>query len=123
MTRSLTSAQIPEQRHEALQRANDVRIGRARIKRQLRDGSVSIDRVLLNPPEQLATARLTDLLLAVPKLGPARTARLLRSAQLNPLKTVAQLTDRQRAHLIALLRPADATATESVGAGTPRGSA
>jgi ribosomal protein S13 len=44
-----------------------------------------------------------DMLVAVPKIGPVKAARLLTIARINPSKTVGELTERQRTHLIELL--------------------
>ena len=96
-TRSLDSRMI------ALERANEVRSARAKLKQQLRQGKVRIDEVLATPPEQVATAKVLDLLLAVPKFGPVRAGRVLSTARVSQSKTVGGLTDRQRAHLIDLL--------------------
>jgi hypothetical protein len=93
-----------DQRHSALKRANEIRIARAKLKQQLRDGKVHIGPILSAPPEHIATAKVLDLLVAVPKLGPARAARLLTKAQISQMKTVGGLSERQRAHLIELLR-------------------
>jgi hypothetical protein len=51
---------------DALKRANDIRTRRARLKRDLKAGRESIHKLLLNPPEYLETAKVFDLLLAVP---------------------------------------------------------
>ena len=61
------------QRMEALQRANDVRSRRAQLKRDLKAGRQPIHELLLEPPEYLGTAKVFDLLLAVPKYGRVRS--------------------------------------------------
>src|SRR5205807_4432092 len=40
-----------DQRMEALKRANDIRVRRARLKKDLKDGRVRIEQILSNPPE------------------------------------------------------------------------
>jgi hypothetical protein len=62
----------------ALRRANEVRVARAKLKQDLRDGKVSIGKILASPPEHIATAQVLDLLVAVPKIGPVKAARILR---------------------------------------------
>src|ERR671935_325459 len=57
------------QRMEALQRANDIRSRRAQLKRDLKAGRASIHDLLLHPPEYVETAKVFDMLLAVPKYG------------------------------------------------------
>ena len=54
---------------EALRRANDIRSARARLKEKLRSGELCIVDVLIDPPVCVHTAKVLDLLLAVPKYG------------------------------------------------------
>jgi len=51
------------QRMEALKRANDIRTRRASLKRDLKAGRVHIHGLLLDPPDDLETAKVFDLLL------------------------------------------------------------
>jgi hypothetical protein len=44
-----------------------------------------------------------DMLVAVPRIGPVKAGRLLTVARINPSKTVGELTERPRTHLIKLL--------------------
>ena len=53
---------------EALARANDIRSRRAQLKRDLKAGRQPIHELLLEPPEYLETAKVFDLLLAVPEV-------------------------------------------------------
>jgi hypothetical protein len=93
----------PEQRERALAKANEVRLARARLKRDLTAGRIELARVLNDPPPCAQTAKLRDLLLAVPKIGPARVNRTLAHCRIADSKTIAGLSDRQRAVLIQLL--------------------
>ena len=68
------------QRMEALQRANDIRSRRAQLKRDLKAGRQPIHELLLEPPEYLQTAKVFDLLLAVPKYGRVKVNKILSSA-------------------------------------------
>ncbi len=88
----------------ALRHANEIRIGRARLKRELASGRARIDEIIAQPPEFAKTAKVYDLLLALPKVGPARAARSLTHCRIAPSKTVAGLTERQRHALIGLFR-------------------
>jgi hypothetical protein len=89
--------------------ANEIRIGRAQVKRDLQHGRVEISQLLAAPPASIESAPLLDILRAVPKFGPVRTTRLLRQAGISEAKPVAGLTDRQRARLLELLRPDNPT--------------
>ena len=53
---------------DALGRANEVRALRAQLKRDLKAGRVSIGALLLDPPPYLETAKVFDMLLALPKV-------------------------------------------------------
>ena len=92
------------QRMEALQRANDIRTRRAQLKRDLKAGRQPIDRHLLAPPDNLATAKVFDLLLAVPKYGRVKVNKILGQCKISPSKTVGGLSERQRRELVALMR-------------------
>ncbi len=101
-----TQTQAPlrslDQRMEALKRANDIRVKRARLKRDLKDGNVRIDSILRNPPEYVETAKVFDILMAVPKFGRVKAARFLNQARISQAKTVGGLSERQRSELVGL---------------------
>src|ERR1700685_4408752 len=92
------------QRMEALQRANDVRSRRAQLKRDLKAGRQPIHELLLEPPDYLETAKVVDLLLAVPKYGRVKVNKVLSQCRISPSKTLGGLSERQRGELVALLR-------------------
>ena len=92
------------QRMDALKRANEIRTQRARLKRDLKAGRVQIHGLLLDPPEYLATAKVFDLLLAVPKYGRVKVNRILTHCRISPSKTIGGLSERQRSELVSLLR-------------------
>jgi len=91
-----------DQRMEALKRANDIRVRRARLKKDLKDGRVRIEQILHNPPEYVSTAKVFDMLMAVPKFGRVKAARFLNQCRISQSKTVGGLSERQRAELIGL---------------------
>jgi hypothetical protein len=64
----------------------------------------SISALLSDPPEWVLTAKVFDLLLAVPKCGRVKAGRLLTTCRISQSKTVGGLSERQRAELVALLR-------------------
>ncbi|HTX29923.1 MAG TPA: integration host factor, actinobacterial type [Solirubrobacteraceae bacterium] len=92
------------QRMEALQRANDIRSRRAQLKRDLKAGRQPIDELLLAPPAYLETAKVFDLLLAVPKYGRVKVNKILTQCKISPSKTVGGLSERQRRELVAFMR-------------------
>ena len=90
MVTSKTQAQAPlrslDQRMEALKRANDIRVRRAQLKKDLKDGRVQIEGILLDPPEYVSTAKVFDMLMAVPKFGRVKAARLLEPVPDQPVE-------------------------------------
>ena len=92
------------QRMEALQRANEIRTARAQLKRDLKAGRASIHDLLLEPPEFLETAKVFDMLLAVPKYGRVKANKILGHCRISPSKTIGGLSERQRAELVQFLR-------------------
>jgi hypothetical protein len=88
----------------ALEMANEIRTQRAQLKRDLKAGKVKIERLLLDPPEWLGSAKVFDIMLAVPKYGRVKVNRILNQCRISPSKTIGGLSERQRAELIALLR-------------------
>ncbi|HTU95545.1 MAG TPA: integration host factor, actinobacterial type [Solirubrobacteraceae bacterium] len=92
------------QRMEALQRANDIRSRRAQLKRDLKAGRTPIHELLLDPPDYVQTAKVFDLLLAVPKYGRVKVNKILSQCRISPSKTLGGLSERQRGELVALLR-------------------
>jgi len=89
---------------DALRRANDVRVKRAKLKKDLKDGRVRIETILGNPPQYVSTAKVIDILMAVPKFGRVKAARFLSTCRISQSKTVGRLPDRQRAELIELFK-------------------
>jgi hypothetical protein len=89
---------------EALARANDIRSRRAQLKRDLKAGRLRIHELLLEPPDYLETAKVFDLLLAVPKYGRVKVNKILSQCRISPSKTIGGLSHRQRAELVELLR-------------------
>ena len=92
------------QRMEALQRANDIRSRRAQLKRDLKAGRTPIHELLLQPPDYLQTAKVFDLLLAVPKYGRVKVNKILSQCRISPSKTLGGLSERQRGELVSYLR-------------------
>jgi hypothetical protein len=89
---------------DALQRANVIRMRRAQLKRDLKAGRQTINDLLLEPPEFVETAKVFDMLLAVPKYGRVKVNKVLQQCRISPSKTIGGLSARQRAELVSLLR-------------------
>lgn len=89
-----------EQRREALLTANRIRMFRAELKRDIKTGAVELADVLRNPPADILTMKLIDLLLAVPMVGQTKANRALQRLRTSPSKTVGGLTARQRGEIL-----------------------
>src|ERR1700730_4544306 len=106
-TTSSNTSTAPErslnQRMDALARANQIRIERAQLKRDLKSGRRSIHSLLLAPPEYGETTKLFAMLLAVPKYGRVKVNKILSHCRIAPSKTIGGLSERQRSELVSLL--------------------
>jgi hypothetical protein len=92
------------QRMVALTKANEIRTARAQLKRDLKAGRISIQKLIMDPPEYLETAKVFDMMLAVPKYGRVKVNKILQTCRISPSKTIGGLSDRQRAELVGLLK-------------------
>ena len=89
---------------KALNKANEIRTARAQLKRDLKAGKVKIEKLLLDPPEYVMSAKAFDMILAVPKYGRVKANRILSQCRISPSKTIGGLSQRQRAELVQMLR-------------------
>ncbi len=88
----------------ALERANDIRTRRAQLKRDLKAGKTKVESLLMDPPEWVETAKVFDMILAVPKYGRVKANKILTQCRISPSKTIGGLSQRQRAELVQMLR-------------------
>lgn len=102
-------ARTDDQRRDALVKANRIRKARSHLKRRVKfDPSYRLLVAALNndtaalglEPDELATMKVYELLLAAPRLGRVKANRLLTRATASLAKTIGGLTDRQREELI-----------------------
>jgi hypothetical protein len=89
---------------KALTRANEIRTRRAQMKRDLKAGKLNVERLLLDPPEWVESAKVFDMILAVPKYGRVKANKVLSQCRISPSKTIGGLSGRQRAELVQMLR-------------------
>jgi hypothetical protein len=88
---------------QALARANQVRLARAALKRDISAGRRSITAVIMESPWEAESMSLGELLCAQRRWGRARSRKLLSSTALSEGKQVGTLTERQRRILVAAL--------------------
>jgi hypothetical protein len=89
---------------QALARANEVRLARAALKRDVSAGRRRVTEVLLDSPWEAESMSLTELLCSQRRWGRARSRKLLSSIALSEGKRIGSLTERQRRILVAALR-------------------
>jgi len=88
---------------EALARANEVRLARAALKREICAGNRSVTEVIMDSPWEAESMSLSELLCSQRRWGRARSRKLLASAALGEGKKIGSLTERQRRVLSAAL--------------------
>ena len=88
---------------QALARANQVRLARAALKRDISAGRRTVTEVILKSPWEVDSMSLSELLCSQRRWGRARSRKLLSSAALSEGKKVGTLTDRQRRVLVCAL--------------------
>lgn len=104
----MASAPIPperslQQRYDALEVANAVRSYRSALKKALKAGKVSVVPLLKDPPKEIETMQIIDLVSAVPRIGKVKVNRLLYSCRIPPFKTISGMSERQRNEIITRL--------------------
>lgn len=102
MNAAATIAPAP-QHLRALARANEVRLARAELKRQVADGEISAAHVILECPWEAASMSVSDLLTSQRRWGSTRCRKLLQSVPISENKSVGSMTERQRQALAGLL--------------------
>jgi hypothetical protein len=102
MNAAATIAPAP-QHLRALARANEVRLARAELKRQVAEGEIIAAHVILECPWEAASMTVSDLLTSQRRWGTTRCRKLLQSIPMSENKTVGSMTERQRQALSGLL--------------------
>ncbi|MDX6718642.1 MAG: hypothetical protein QOJ63_896 [Solirubrobacteraceae bacterium] len=92
---TVTIAPAP-QHMQALQRANEVRLARAELKRRVYDGDVGVGEVALTCPWEAASMTTGELLVSQRRWGAARCRKFLAATGMPETKTVGSMTERQR---------------------------
>jgi len=83
-----------EQRMDALGHANDVRVYRARLKKDVQAGRRPFDTFLAQGPHDplLRSMKIMDALLHMPGIGRVKAEKVLRAASVSPSKTLGGLS-------------------------------
>jgi hypothetical protein len=88
----------------ALEHANRVRLARAALKREVADGKRAVADVVADPPSEVESMAVSELLMSQRRWGRARCRRLLLSLGVPENKRIGTMTERQRQALCELLR-------------------
>ncbi|MDQ6732282.1 MAG: hypothetical protein M3022_18810 [Actinomycetota bacterium] len=106
MTPQIATRTAEPQRLRALERANEIRLARASLKRRIALGDVSAAEVLITSPREAASWSVGDLLMSQRRWGTTRCRKFLSRNHIIETKQIGTLTDRQRQILAAALHVA-----------------
>jgi len=104
MNATATVAPAGPQYMRALERANEVRLARADLKRRVATGELGVAEVILECPWEAHSMAVADLLMSQRRWGQTRCRRFLSQIPMSEKKTVGSMTERQRHTLAELLR-------------------
>ena len=94
------------QHMRALERANQVRLARAELKRRVATGQLDVATVILECPWEAESMAVADLLMSQRRWGQTRCRKFLSQIPMSEKKTIGSMTERQRRTLAAQLAPA-----------------
>jgi len=89
---------------EALKRANDIRTARAKLKKDLESQPRQYPDDPAGSPEYVLTAKVFDMLLAVPKYGRVKTNRILNQCRILAVEDDRRALPAPAHELVGLLR-------------------
>lgn len=98
-----TRATTAPQHMRALDRANQVRLARAELKREIAEGSRTVADVVTDCPWESESMTISDLLMSQHRWGRTRCRRFLADVPMSETKTIGTMTERQRNCLAARL--------------------
>ncbi len=91
----------PEQRAEALAKAQEARKERSELLAALKAGTLSLADVLARQDNVAKKTKVTQVLKALPGYGPAKVAALIEKLGIDENRRVGGLGEQQRARLLA----------------------
>ncbi len=104
MNATATVAPAGPQYMRALERANQVRLARAELKRRVADGELCVAEVILECPWEAHSMAVADLLMSQRRWGQTRCRKFLSQIPMSEKKTIGSMTERQRRTLAAQLQ-------------------
>lgn len=90
----------PEQRFAASQKAIEVRKARTRLKREMKDGKLSVAAAIELPV--MRRMKVFEFIRAIPGIGPKRAKEFMLSNSIADNRRVGGLSEHRRAQIIAL---------------------
>ena len=103
MNATATVAPTGPQYMRALERANQVRLARAELKRRVAVDEVAVADVIVECPWEAESMAVGDLLMSQRRWGQTRCRKFLAQVPMSEKKTIGSMTDRQRHTLAAML--------------------
>jgi hypothetical protein len=103
MNATATVAPAGPQYMRALERANQVRLARAELKRRIAIGELHVSEVILECPWEAQSMAVADLLMSQRRWGQTRCRKFLSQVPMSEKKTIGSMTERQRHTLAAML--------------------
>ncbi len=107
MNATATIAPAGPQYMRALERANQVRLARAELKRRVGIGDIDVAEVILDCPWEAQSMAVADLLMSQRRWGQTRCRKFLSQIPMSEKKTIGSMTERQRRTLSAMLGSAE----------------
>ncbi len=103
MNATATVAPAGPQYMRALERANQVRLARAELKRRVALEDVEVAEVILDCPWEAQSMAVGDLLMSQRRWGQTRCRKFLAQVPMSEKKTIGSMTERQRQTLAQML--------------------
>lgn len=92
------------ERSEALAKAQQMRSRRAEVRRELKEGKLTLEKVLAQADDEIiGKMRVKYLLESLPQVGKITAAKLMQEVGIDEVRRVQGLGSRQKAELLARL--------------------
>jgi hypothetical protein len=106
MNETATVAPTGPQYMRALERANEVRLARAELKRKVAFGEIDVAEVILYCPWEAQSMAMGELLMSQHRWGQTRCSKFLSQIPMSEKKAIGSMTERQCRMLAAMLTSA-----------------
>lgn len=102
-TPALVETPALAQRKTALKRANRIRSARAQMKEQIKSGELDICDLILDPPDDLVSATIGEVVEWAPGIGRWRSTKVL-TGVVRPTVRMGELGDYTRQRIVSRVR-------------------